>query len=98
MYNKLLKDVFTVRRLVTASGKDTWTNVLTAQAGMLQPLGEKNTDGQGQDSQGFRLFTNRIDVQAKDQVVMGGLTYEVQTVRDYNFGTFPHYELTIFKV
>lgn len=98
MFDKMLKDTFTVQRLVLASGKKTWTNHLVDQSGMLQPLGDRQRADLGLNSKAMRLFAKQIDVQEKDRVIVGSTTYTVDTVDNFNFGSFPHLELTITEM
>jgi hypothetical protein len=86
-----------VKRLVTSGSKDTWSNHLTGQLGMLQPLSDRTISQFGIEGTGFELFCEQIDIKNKDQVVIGADTYLVYLVRDYNFGNTKHMEVILTK-
>lgn len=98
MFDSFLKDSFVTQRLVLSSGKKTWTDNLTDQLGMLQPLSDRQRADLGLTAKSMRLFAKRVDIKEQDRVVMGGKTYTIETVDDFNFGSFPHLEITLSEM
>lgn len=93
MFKKMLKDTFSTQRLVLSGGKKTWTEHLASQQGMLQPLGERSAQSLGNEgvsSKSYRLFCEIVDIKEEDRILIGSVTYSVDTVKEYNMGNTPH--------
>ncbi|HBI50267.1 MAG TPA: hypothetical protein DDY21_00235 [Candidatus Moranbacteria bacterium] len=101
MFDRLLKDEFSTKRLTTITGtsKKDYDEYLTAQIGMVQPAGDLEELSAGNKvGQIFILFCKRIDLQVSDKVVVGLTDYVVKSVKDFNYGSTPHLEALIVKL
>ncbi len=100
MFNTLLKTEFSTKRLtnVANSNKSDLQVHLSSQMGMLQPLGDQEMFGNEKVGQLSKLFCERIDVVPNDRLYIGSDEYTVKSIKDYNYGTFPHFQIIIAKL
>lgn len=100
MFDRLLTTEFNTKRLtdVAETSRTTYTDHLTLQRGMLQPFGDmEEMAGGNKIGQMFKLFCNRIDIRVSDKIIVGSTEYIVKTIKDFNYGAFPHKEAIIVE-
>jgi len=89
-------DTYRLEAIGTTNKKDYQLN-LSSQMGMLQPYQDKEIISNDRVGQMFRLFTTRIDLKTADRVVVLGENYTVKSIKDFNFGSSPHFEALLAK-
>ena len=99
MFDSLLKSQFDTQRLTPISGtsKKQYEDNLTSQVGMLQPFGDEESLEDKKFGQRFKLFSQRIDLKLSDKVIISSEEYTVMSVKDFNYGAFPHMEAILLK-
>lgn len=101
--SRLLSMKFDTKRLtaVGETNKTEYTTNLESKSGFIQPLGDLGSSGnqnEGKVSQEYKLFSERIDIDVSDKIVYNGDEYVVNSVKDYDYGGFPHLESIIVKL
>jgi len=100
MSNLLTMDFDTERlTAIEETNKTEYSSHLSDQRGMIQPFGNIEDLGGGiKIGQAHRLFCERIDIEVGDKVIYDDVDYIVKTIKDFEYGCFPHKELLIIKM
>jgi hypothetical protein len=100
MFDSLLTTTFSTKRLTNISGtnKTELVENLVSQSGMIQPLGDEELIGGERLGQLFKLFCNRIDIITNDRIYIVTDEYTVKSIKDFNMGSFPHFEIILAKI
>ncbi len=99
-FESLLKTEFTTKRLtdIADTSKSDYQEYLTAQAGMLQPYGDLEEIGSQKIGKIFKLFCQQIDLKESDRILLEEVEYTVQSIKNFDYGAFPHMEVLLAKL
>jgi hypothetical protein len=99
MFSTLPKKAFSTKRLQSVAGTNHTESVefLTDQRCFLQPLKDSELLGQGSFMQASKMFCERIDIKESDDVIIEGVEYSVQSINDFDYGSFPHKEVIVVR-